>query len=148
MRLEELKKARLMVAILNRYKDVSVDSFGGSRRSQSIIRIREFPSGKPRVALYAKHATREHGPSGHFWGVTGNHIDSLNTNICPWWLVLLFGDQEEGYVLSADQVNRCISSGDWPSETPRSEYKIHDSTLPTQVSRFTTFTDLFRAIGW
>jgi hypothetical protein len=147
MRPEELKKARLLLAMLSRYEDLSVDSHGGSRCSESIFRITELRSRKPRVTLYAKHATEEHGPSGHFWGVTGNHIDALNTNICPWWLVLLFGDQEEGYLLSAGQVNRCISSGNWSSEASRSEYKIHESTLPTQVSRFTTFTDLFRAIG-
>ena len=132
-------------------KGFGVDNGGGSRRTKSIVRFLDKATGKPLLGLWVKEATRRHGSQGYFWGLNENQMDSLNKRTYPWWLILLFGTHEEGYVAKSEDVNSCVGSGRLTSQLsfrpPRSEYKIHETEIPRQFSKCQNFKEIFGTLG-
>ena len=123
---------------------------GENRRTENVVIVTDGATRKPLFRLYVKKARDRHGSQGYFWGLNENHLTWLNERP-PWWLVLLCGTQEEGYIGTAEQVNQCVSSGKWPLQwsiqPSRSEYKVHETSIPREFSKCQSFQDIFTTLG-
>ncbi len=95
------------------------------------------------TVLYVKDSTNEPG----FWGINGNQVDRLNKSAENWFLVLLEGSGEAGFLLSGEQVSRGIARNRWSLQADKAEYKIQVGQID-HASRFSSFDQLLaRLIG-
>jgi hypothetical protein len=127
-------------------KGIRLDRGGGSRRTQSIIRLSSADTRQPLLVLWAKYSTRRLGSQGYFWGLNQNQLQSLNNQSYPWWLVLLFGTREGIYLATKGQANGHIDRREWSCQTLRPEYKIHEKDIKGEFQRCDKFSDVFQAL--
>jgi len=83
----------------------------------------------------------------HRWGVTKTRIEELENLHKKWFVVLLHGTHENGYLLSDGDVKRYISENLWPLGRGRNknEYKVQPGkTLKYHKQPFETFGEFLR----
>jgi len=66
-----------------------------------------------------------------FWGITKNRLRLLRESPCAWFVVLLAGSPEAGYLVPASEVDSCVESGQWRLASD-GDFKIHPATLPEE----------------
>ena len=109
---------------------------GKGRRGQNILRVQ---SGNKSILLYFKISDWR-GPDG-FWGVTPNRLLALRQSRLPWFLVLLRGPQERGYLGQANDVQRAIDENRW-SCAQDGEYKVHEQRELEDFKPYDNYADL------
>jgi len=91
------------------------------------------------VLVYFKTRTDSEG----FWGVTPNRVKALERSELPWFLALLVGPGETGYLGRGPDVMRALPS--W-SRARDGEYKVHEPRDLATFKRFEHFEDLISAL--
>ena len=77
---------------------------------------------------------------GGFWGLRPRRLDFLRNGRCQWFLVLLLGSPETGYMLPSAEVDHCTSSGVWAPGKDGS-FKVHEAGLSKEFY-FRSFDEL------
>ena len=75
-----------------------------------------------------------------FWGLRKNQLDALNGSGLKWFVVLLIGPDEKGYLLTSEIVNRCVKDRRWSSAD--GEFKVHENDDISDAESFATWDDL------
>ena len=114
----------------------SVDKWKGTRRkSGNIIEI----VGTINCLIYIKVRSEE----PYRWGVTKNRIEELNKSGKKWCLVLLYESPNNGYFITANEVNRYLDI--WPLAGD-GDYKVATGTYLKYNSPFNSFSDLINSL--
>lgn len=111
---------------------------GGHRRSSSLI---ELAGDRLSAVLYVK--TRADGAG--FWGITKNHLDSLQNHDGTWFAVFLIGPTEKGYLLDSNEVLSAVRAGRW-SFSDTGDYKIHEGPELRGCRHYNTYAELISAV--
>ena len=91
-----------------------------NRSSRNILLL----SGTTDLLLYVKVSSQEPG----FWGLTRNRLRLLQVAPHKWFVVLLLGSSETGYLVPSAEVEHCTGSGVWGLATD-GDFKINPSGL-------------------
>lgn len=114
--------------------------YNGVRQNKNIF---EIYSAYGNITLYVKESADE-----GFWGLNPKYVEEIEGTGATWFLVLLEGSVENGYLLSGKTVRRFIEENRWSSaKTGTRDYKIHDKEkeLP-KVYYFNDFKELMLRI--
>lgn len=103
---------------------------GASRRTKNILEINGQGN---KTLVYIKDRSEAPG----FWGLNENQVFGLNKSNTPWFLVLLVGNSEEGYIFSDKQVQQGIIDSRWSRD--KKEYKLHQGSELAGSIPFKTF---------
>lgn len=141
MKFEEFKKALQM-----RCKGVELE-----RRTGKLFMVVDKRNVKKRLCgVYVREARSRNLSQGYWWwGLYRKQLEDLNRLECPQWVVLLFGDREDGYVATLEQANRLIASGlsyDPSGGFPR-EYKLKEHRIRGELAGCKNFEDIFGTLG-
>jgi hypothetical protein len=107
---------------------------GASRRTGNVLEIIARPRS---TVLYVKDRSEPPG----FWGLNESQLDSLRQSRSDWYVILLVGSAEQGYLLTSEQVERAISTRKWSFST--TDWKIHEGSELAGAYRFNSFETLF-----
>ncbi len=99
----------------------------------------QLGSGNKAILIYFKTRSDSEG----FWGVNTNRVEALKKSRLPWFLALLVGPGETGYLLKDHDVLRALDG--W-SRDQAGEYKVHEPRDLSGFKRFDRFDDLIAAL--
>jgi hypothetical protein len=105
---------------------------GAHRNTENLLQISD---GRERVLLYVKYRS---DPPG-WWGINENQLSSLSSSGLHWFVVLLVGGAESGYMLSSRQVSQGLSRGRWSRD--QNDYKLHEGPEVRRDNRKITHRD-------
>jgi len=131
---------KLERAAAQRSGSVATWEGGGARKTSNILEVVPMPRAAP-LLLYVK--TRSE--SGGFWGLRKNQMDALRGSGRNWFVVLLIGPGETGYVLSSDQVERSITERKW-SFGHAGDYKVHENHEIKGAAEFNDWKALIASV--
>ena len=109
---------------------------GASRRTANLVEIDTAPR---RTVLYVKDRSEPPG----FWGLNESQLDALRQSRSAWYVVLLVGSGEKGFLLSSDQVEKAIRTKKWTRSG--TDWKVHEGAEITGSLKFNGFETLFEA---
>lgn len=139
-------------ALLRRFKSALRDHCDRSGSKQ-----RRF-SPRRRITKRTANVVELESQSGHlilyvltfrgrpgFWNISGGKIEEIiSCQVASWWVVLLEGPNESGYLLTNQQVTDGLNEDKWTSVNDG--YKLHPHNIPRTL-RFNTFNRVFEEIG-
>lgn len=108
---------------------------GTRRMSKNII---ELP-GSINCLIYFK--VRSEKP--YRWGVTANRIDELKQSYMKWVLVLLYESPNAGYLITAEDVNHCLSI--WPLGSD-GDYKVGPGSYLESNKLIHSFSEFLKSL--
>lgn len=108
---------------------------GTRRMSRNIIEL----SGSMNCLIYFK--LRSEKP--YRWGVTANRIDKLKQSDMKWVLVLLYESPNAGYLITAEDVNHCLSI--WPLGSD-GDYKVGPGSYLESNKSFHSFSEFLNSL--
>ena len=105
---------------------------GGSRDTENLV---SMECGATKRLLYVKDRSDDPG----FWGLNENQIKKLQASGSEWFTVLLVGDFESGYLLTAADVE--VGTHHWSHSG--SDFKVHEGSEISGSFKFSSFSDAF-----
>ena len=76
----------------------------------------------------------------HYWGITKNTVDKIQTQRNPWCVILLYESKNTGYVISSAEYHKRIKEGLWPYK--QGDYKISEKKSLFGIPKFSTVDKL------
>ena len=114
-----LRRFRASVEAVGTPDGVEVHTWeGGHRRSANVLELRRESEAE---LVYVKTRSDAEG----FWGLRSTFLDTFEASQLPWFVVLLIGPGEKGYLLSSDQVLSALAAERW-SLGQAGDYKVHE----------------------
>ncbi len=110
------------------------------RKTNNIIELK----GNINCLIYCKIRS---GPP-YQWGITTNRINELKSSRKKWFIILLFETSNNGYLLTANDVERYLNEKLWPigSDRNKNEYKISRGKTLKYNKPFENFLDLLEKL--
>jgi hypothetical protein len=109
---------------------------GGAKATGNLL---ELCSESGKISLYFKERS---DPPG-FWSLNQNQLAAIQTAGVPWFVVLLVGAPDHGFVLSSDQVMKNMPS--WSQS--KADFKLHEGNEIHGSIEFTSFAALLAHVG-
>ena len=76
----------------------------------------------------------------HYWGITKNTVDKIQTQRNPWCVILLYESKNTGYVISSAEYHKRIKEGLWPYT--QGDHKISEGKSLSGIPNFSTVDEL------
>lgn len=76
----------------------------------------------------------------HYWGITKNTVDKIETRRSSWCVILLYESKNTGYVISSAEYHKRIKEGLWPYK--QGDYKISEKKSLFGIPNFSTVDEL------
>jgi hypothetical protein len=105
---------------------------GGSKNTSNLVQIE---GAAVRRLLYVKDRSEDPG----FWGLNENQLSKLRSSGLEWFVILLVGPSESGYLLTTAEVEKGASS--WSQSG--SDFKVHEGHEVSGGFQFRSFSDVF-----
>jgi hypothetical protein len=105
-------------------------------RSRNIVELTTTPQA---TLLYIKVSNLDRG----FWGLNSNQLLILDQAVAKWFVVLLNGSTDRGFVLPSLDVKHAMQHQKW-SLSEAGDYKVHDHEIRPKAHfrAFNTFISL------
>ena len=110
---------------------------GGSRDTSNLVQVEGTATKR---LLYVKDRSEDPG----FWGLNENQLNKLRSSGLEWFVILLVGQSETGYLLTAAEVER--GTGSW--SRGGSDFKVHEGQEISGGFRFASFSDAFTRLTY
>jgi len=104
----------------------------GSRDTSNLVQIEGTAT---RRLLYVKDRSEDPG----FWGLNENQLSKLRSSGLEWFVILLVGPSESGYLLTTVEVEK--GAGSWSRSG--SDFKVHEGREISGGFQFGSFSDVF-----
>jgi len=98
--------------------------------------ILEINTPNEKMLLYVK----VRGQSPGFWGLTSNRITEIDNSGIPWFVVLLLGSPNRGYLLPKHEVLGSIGNGNWTLSRD-GDYKVNEGRYLKKNFSFDSFVE-------